>query len=396
MEEKLQKAVSTVQSEKENGKETDLLKAWLSSREPQINPDALLALVEELKAQSGLSIFDGKMQVLENSRHRIDYGSLGNWLVFRALQVGTIKAIQDLERYLNNSEFEYYQIVALSGITIEDELQLANGIKLIPFSNIPDSIHKVMLSNLITYGTRVIPGSALIRTLQHPRIHLDPEDESSKNTYNRTDWRREFEDTRLCLTLIGPSYSVGLGSWHTLADWVPCSIPGWSGASMALNVVGSIRGPRLIDSTEYDRALKIHEHFINLDSTYQQQLRVSLSRLNSALLPSSSVDSAINLRTAMESIFLNDIIDNSGELSFRLRLRAARLLDTDKTIRKNLFKFFGDLYNLCSGAVHNGYIPKKYQKEEREILEKGYRQVAKAIELIIYNRGVDWDSIIFS
>src|SRR3990170_51209 len=139
LEEKLQKAVSTVQSEKENGKETDPLKAWLSSREPQVNPDALLALVEELKAQPGLSIFDGKMQVLENSRHSI------------------------------------------------------------------------------IYGLHVIPRSALIRTLQHPRIHLDSEDESSKNTYN---WRREFEDARLCLTLIGPlilswvgimAHSCGLG-----------------------------------------------------------------------------------------------------------------------------------------------------------------------------------------
>jgi len=159
LEEKLQKAVSTVQSEKENGKETDPLKAWLSSREPQVNPDALLALVEELKAQPGLSIFDGKMQVLENSRHRIDYGSLGNWLVFRALQVGTIKAIQDLERYLNNSEFEYHQILALSGITVKDQLQLANGIKLVPFSSIPNSILKVELSNLIIYGLHVIPRS---------------------------------------------------------------------------------------------------------------------------------------------------------------------------------------------------------------------------------------------
>src|SRR3972149_2369431 len=223
LEEKLQKAVSTVQSEKENGKETDPLKAWLSSREPQVNPDALLALVEELKAQPGLSIFDGKMQV------------------------GTIKAIQDLERYLNNSEFEYHQILALSGITVKDQLQLANDIKLVPFSSIPNSILKVELSNLIIYGLHVIPRSALIRTLQHPRIHLDSEDESSKNTYN---WRREFEDARLCLTLIGPSYSVGLGSWHTLADWVPCRIPGWSAASMTLNVVGSIGGPRLIESTE--------------------------------------------------------------------------------------------------------------------------------------------------
>ncbi|HZX14012.1 MAG TPA: hypothetical protein VFF49_06400 [Thermodesulfobacteriota bacterium] len=393
LEEKLQKAVSTVQSEKENGKETDPLKAWLSSREPQVNPDALLALVEELKAQPGLSIFDGKMQVLENSRHRIDYGSLGNWLVFRALQVGTIKAIQDLERYLNNSEFEYHQILALSGITVKDQLQLANGIKLVPFSSIPNSILKVELSNLIIYGLHVIPRSALIRTLQHPRIHLDSEDESSKNTYN---WRREFEDARLCLTLIGPSYSVGLGSWHTLADWVPCRIPGWSAASMTLNVVGSIGGPRLIDSTEYDRALKIHEHFINLDSTCQQQLRVALSRLNSALILSSRVDSAINLRTAMESIFLNDIGGDSGELSFRLRLRAARLLDQRIEKRKELFKFFGELYDLCSGAVHNGYIPKKYQKKEQEILEKGYKQVAKAIELIINNRGIDWNSIIFS
>ena len=392
---KLQKTINTVRSEKESSKETNPIKAWLSSRTPSVDLAALAELVKELRNHPELIIFDDKMQVLENSRYGVDYDSLGNWLVFRALQVGTDNAIADLERYVNNSHFEYYQTMALSGIQIEDELQFTNGIKLVPLSSIPDTIHKVMLENFMSpFGTLARPSTALIRTLSHPRIHLSSKDDLPRNTNTLIDWRREFEDVRLCLTLIGPSSSIDLGSWVTFVDWVPCASPGWS-PSLIPHTMQFIINRRL-DPNDYDRARGIHDLFLKLNLKYQEQLRVSLSRLNSAILQSPSVSSAIDLRTAMESTFLNDIGGDSGELSFRLRLRAARWLSKNGETQKVLFDNFRELYRLCSGAVHKGYIPKKFQTKKQEMLEEGCKQVAKAIELIIYNQGVDWDSIIFS
>ena len=64
------------------------------------------------------------------------------------------------------------------------------------------------------------------------------------------------------------------------------------------------------------------------------------------------VDLAIDLRIALESLFLDD--GNRAELSFRLALRAAWYLGAEGDERTKIFEAVRDAYNIGSKAVHTG------------------------------------------
>lgn len=126
------------------------------------------------------------------------------------------------------------------------------------------------------------------------------------------------------------------------------------------------------------------------------RLRVPLQRMNLAIRRTSIVDSAIDLRIAMEAAFLDDL-KNDGELSYRLRIRAARLLETDEQKRRDLYGTFGHIYELCSKAVHTGKVPGKYKGNDvKALLQEGILHTSKAIELAIRRRGIDWESVTLS
>ena len=388
----LQRAVATVPAEREGVGNTDPLRSWMAFLHPKVDSEPFSQIVMELKAQPELALFDGKMQVLANNASRVDYEGLASWLVFRALQAGVERALDDLRRYVTESEFECYYIKALGGIEVEGLVPLGNDITLVPFSSVADGFQKRLCEyESLGPGSTPRPSAALVQTLIHPRIHINP-DETIPNSLTKMASSNHLEDARLCLTLVGPSGPAGFGSWFMAAEWVPCMFGSCSMYAPAVELRG---GRRRLENSEYERAREIHELFLHLDSDSQARLRVPLQRLNLAIRRYSIVDSAIDLRIAMEAAFLDDL-KNDGELSYRLRIRAARLLETDEQKRRDLYATFGDIYELCSKAVHTGKVLGNKGRDVNVLLQEGILRTSKAIELAIRRGGIDWTSVTLS
>lgn len=372
----LQRAVATIPSEREGVGNTDL--------------------VMELKAQPELAFFDGTMQVLAKVSCRMNYEDLARWLVFRALQVGIERALDDLIRYVTEPNFECYHIEALGGIEVDGLVPLGNNITLMPFSSVPDCLQKRGFeSPSLGPGPILGPSAALVQTLLKPRVHLSRDKilPALKTEMTEVASSDQLEDARLCLTLIGPSGLASFGVWFMVADWVPCLVSFSGGLASVVELSGE---RRRLEASEYERAREIHDLFLQLDSDSQARLRVPLQRLNLAIRRYSIVDSAIDLRIAMEAAFLDDL-KNDGELSYRLRIRAARLLETDEQKRRDLYGTFGHIYELCSKAVHTGKVPGKYKGNDvKALLQEGILHTSKAIELAIRRRGIDWESVTLS
>ena len=87
---------------------------------------------------------------------------------------------------------------------------------------------------------------------------------------------------------------------------------------------------------------------------------------------------------ALESLILSD--QNKAELTYRLRLRVARLLGIDSTSRRTAAKDISYLYDIRSGIVHNG----QYQVTDADL--SLVRQVTKAA-LIRVCTGDEFQSI---
>jgi hypothetical protein len=121
-----------------------------------------------------------------------------------------------------------------------------------------------------------------------------------------------------------------------------------------------------------------------------------MERLNSAMRRLSPADAAIDLGIVLEILFLQDI-NEPQELTFRLRLRTARYLETDPQERRRVFDLLNDLYKARSSAVHTGHVEEKIRGIPLQtLLDQGFDIAATALERLIPSEDPDWHEVILS
>ena len=109
------------------------------------------------------------------------------------------------------------------------------------------------------------------------------------------------------------------------------------------------------------------------------------------------IDKIIDLGIAFEALYLSDVKE---ELTFRLGVRAAWYLGEDKTEREKLLKKFGDIYRCRSNAVHNGKLDETIRFGGERIRRSEF--IAKAqdlcrqsiLKIIEDGEFPDWNSLV--
>ena len=257
----------------------------------------------------------------------------------------------------------------------------------------PDSFGKVMFDTSQSMLHLPGPTVTLIRQIKLPRIHFDPGSEYPRELVHAGTVPVEVDEARLALTLVGPCAPVSFGFWLVPDKSVPVLVGSWVSSAGSVELGAT----RKFEADDRIKAPIVVEQYRSLASAVKDWVRVPLSRLNAALRRRSMVDSAVDLRVAMEALFLHDLDDDRGELTLRVRIRAARLLGRDLIQRRALFKLFGDLYALGSTAVHTGRLPPSHGgRSTQTLLEEGYSTVAKAIEEVMSRGPIDWTDVTLS
>ena len=144
---------------------------------------------------------------------------------------------------------------------------------------------------------------------------------------------------------------VEVCSWH----WYDAKVQYLLGYRNELALNQNMGGPRLmqgrlIGAEDAPLARNIHEE-LSQQGMFEK-LRVPIQRWRRSKSASNGVDLAIDLRIALESLFLDD--GNRAELSFRLALRAAWYLGAEGDERTKIFEAVRDAYDIGSKAVHTG------------------------------------------
>jgi len=122
-----------------------------------------------------------------------------------------------------------------------------------------------------------------------------------------------------------------------------------------------------------------------------------MQRLNSAMRRLSQGDAAIDLGVVFEILFLPEERADRSELSFRLRLRAARYLEDDPQERRRVFSLINDLYKARSAAVHTGHLPERINNVPvQDLLGKGFDIAAGALGRMISDGEPDWLQVTLS
>ncbi|HUV59425.1 MAG TPA: hypothetical protein VMW09_04860 [Desulfatiglandales bacterium] len=339
------------------------------------------SLLESLHSQDELQIFNGKMQVIAGSATRMEIRDLAVWLFRRGKEVGSVQAVSDLIQYIESDKIPFRLTYGLRGLKVKHRCELGSGISLLSWTDIPESYHKpTIFDNLFSLGR--LPRAALVQERLLPKVHV------SQNEYKLTPIDHvAINDAVLCVAASGPFSPEVIVTWLDPPQWAPTIGVGYSLPHPAEHVRDAVW------TTEHCQIVtKLFSDFESLTEDKKDALRLPMQRLAMAIRRSSKVDSAINLGIALESLFLSDLSDDRGELTFRLKLRVAKYIEKEITKREEVFRLIGDLYKLRSIAIHTGRVPPDALKSKdiSETLNNGYSLVADAIRRFVKSGIPDW------
>jgi hypothetical protein len=352
-------------------------------------------LLEGLKAEPELRIFDGRLHARPGGAHLIEYPVLATYMIERARAVGPQAAVGNLVQYVNATEIPISHVLVVAGTTPAEPCELGRGLRFIPWADLAGHRHKEVIEE--RYGAPNLFPRQMAAIMQDSAF---PRRDFSQDEYARlgrapvaeADVSEEMQIAALCLALVTPSPMELLAVWSTLPDWTPLV-----GGGMQIMPVERSTRPVRVTAQQCSVARELLEAFYRLPSNTQSLMRLVLERLNTAMRRQNSVDAAIDLGIVLEAMFFSDDQGGSGELTFRLKLRAARLLETEKAMRKTMFDLVGDLYTLRSKAAHTGRVPERIgQRSILDLIQEGYQVAARAARLFITKGAPDWKDVIFS
>jgi hypothetical protein len=265
---------------------------------------------------------------------------------------------------------------------------MGSGITLLPWDQLENSRTKRVIEERFFLGGSDHPEAALVRELELPRLHVAHADVSKHMAAPPAYWE-QLSDLLLCLGLVGPTAPISLAAWLEPPDWAPIMSGGYS-----FSLTDGFAFPRTFPSNAPVEGARIHALWNGLTPERRAELHVPMVRLNSAMRRRSSVDAAIDLGIALESIFLRDLSDDRGELTLRLRVRAGRWLGSSATERKEIALLVGDLYAVRSKAVHRGQVSDNTRRRPTtELLEEGFKLAARSLVALIESGDPDWDDV---
>lgn len=359
---------------------------------PNTDP-RILNLFQALRTETELKDFDGMMQIVPGGASRLDYKILAAWLIRRARSLRADKALDDLERYLKAEEIQCEATLALSGVNPEVICELGRGISLVPWDSLRDCCEKQSVwERCVMAAPFHLPQGGLIRRFAIPKRHISHEEfQRNIQAYMGSQDETDLNDALMCLALVGPSAPHVVAGWISLPEWVPKI-----GGAMTLPPLEGFSSVRAYPPDSCARARELFGAFCELNAGLQTRLRLVMQRLNRAMRRVVPVDASIDLGIAFEGLFLANMPDERGEMTFRLKTRAARFLADVEADRKGVFDLVGDLYGMRSRAVHTGAVGQMIRgRPVQEILEEGYSLTADAIRRFITHGEPNWNAVMF-
>ena len=329
----------------------------------------------------------------------------------------------------------FHMVTLIEGIEPKTEIQVAEGVRLVPLpsSRIPEQFARY-LPDLLSYtlmdhanecyGNALLviddPGFSILRepapdptsSRGVPIDELrwrDPIDELpfpvEVHDANFPKFNKEVFCQALCLVCNSQVKMVS-GEWISEPDKSLLLNDKMAGLNMSINPCDhSVE----VEEADIEKARCLYD-ILDKNSDLKEKLRIPIDRWIKSKKPEDFMtfeerfDPIIDLGIACEALYLSDI-DETTELSFRLRLRAAWHLGENEEDRGRLMKVFGEIYDWRSKVVHTGKLPEKRvsrrkrrpftRQEVRQFIERPQDLCRESILKILENGEFPkWNSLI--
>jgi hypothetical protein len=355
-------------------------------------------ILETLRAEPALAEFHpaGNMRVIGSGGAQAGVEELATWLLGRAADHGIDQALHELARYVTSTGFEITFVTGVLAAAVDEPIQLAPMVGLIPLTredlswNFQEAYYR---------GTPLDRMRAALATKAfHPKVYMGVGDgQMPAEVLNmRQHAFGTLEAIRLLLGLVKPSPSVALINTALLPDDLPIR--------QSFSATTFMQPLSLIHFDDYKftsedgaRCQHIVELYNRIPEVLRTRLLISINRLHSGMARYGTVDGAIDLGIALESLFLPDA---SSELTYRLKIRGGRLLGSEPQERLRIGRELEKIYHVRSTAVHSGTLPKKPGIDGfatvTDLILHGYMLLARSVVAIMEEQISDWDAYLLA
>jgi hypothetical protein len=317
---------------------------------------------------------------------------LARWLVTHASANSASAAMVALRSFLECTHIPCRFVYGLVGVTAQTQVSITDQVSIIPFtmSDLKPSMHT---NDSWAPIARMTGGIAL--DVMYPKTIVAGSDPAASQAGVQM-FQETFaylERVRLCLGLVKPSPSAVVIETYLVPD-----NPGISSATTNRSrYTADWIEPVLYSDADGARAAEILALVSGSSEKLRTRLQVALRRFQTGMAKIPAVDSAIDLGIILETIYLPD---SNAELTYRLRVRAAKLLGRDAGERRELMKRVGKVYDVRSTAVHSGVLPSKSNipglASVEEVIRYGYKLAADSIIEVMKRKIDDWDEFVAS
>ena len=292
-------------------------------------------------------------------------------LVRASAVLGGERVADLLNGWIHGEPMRYKTISLLSGITMDETLELAEGLRLY---KLPTSSAEVVphlpftIANL--YGISNFLGGVVlsIEAEAQPALYRPSEVPERQYLRERTyagGWIRNLSVDSFCEAFCEAMSLVSDSAVHLRGHWSDFGeIREFLGVHGALSLPDQLRGKSSNKFTQnhFERARELH--IIRNERGNKKGLDTSIERWIKSKSSSSFSDQLIDLRIALESLYLGN---DKGEIRFRLASHAAWHLGENTQSRKKIFATIQKFYSLASGAVHGREV--RQTDENYELLQ---------------------------
>ena len=313
-----------------------------------------------------------------------------------ALLSGATVAASQFYKELEDNVFHYQEYALLTGVKIDQEIEICNDVRLVPLSTNSNSLPSFLPERLSDFTHSFFMGkTVLVRDCFHsPKWVVPaqmPSDDSWVEWFSTSEPSMDgvkFDVDEFCeaLTLVLDHPIRSVAWWHHSN---PDEIFGFhskaskSGMGHFLDIFVSGGASQFVDHGHVLQALELCRARQNLSKKDSDRLRVPIKRLVKESIHHDLVDVIIDLGIALESIYLED--STRDEITFRLSLNAALFLETEPAKRRELMDRVKRFYSCRSKAVHQGVLkesngvnsPRKLRDEVHQICRRSILKILK-------------------
>lgn len=322
---------------------------------------------------------------------------LATWLLQRSVKLGSERdAIATFEQLVRTNKRRMRYVSVVKGVHILEPIKISDNITLYP-ENFLDKTERYRSGRLqpqmpVHHGAQ---GCIVIYEFEQNGVILTAEmvERQEQNLYAQI--TGNIQSLVSLAPLVSGSGAIAVVNWFEFHDEE--SIPVRStDFSYPLDISFPFSG----DLVLAEPLKEAFARYQKLLPEIRDHIAVPLDRLNRSRRSGASLDSAIDLGIALESLLMGKTSNNS-EITFKMSMRAAAFLGRSAEERKEIFNVVSDVYGLRSTAVHTGRLSTKKELKSKltttDAIRRGQAICAAIIRQWMQRNGkIDWDALLFA